>query len=340
MCYGTAKAKIPKTTAAQDLYMSMTVLSATAFAGPRSVPGSPFERYTTTDTLGRDITLYLSQSGSARLPLALLIQGSGCWSAFSKNSLGQISGWHQNTLYSIANNRFRVMIVEKPGVSFLYNPTDPGTAENCTDTFKKEHTLERWAEALQASVLAAKNQFDIDTRKMLVAGHSEGGITSAKFAANNAFVTHVAVLSGSGSNQVFDLVATIRKSNQNRPVNEREAAANQIFKNHRQILNDPDNWQSFMWGHPFRRWTSFLATSTLEQLKKSSAKIYLAHGTEDTSVPIEAFDVNLAEMLRMNRVVVPDRREGARHNLNKPGQNGPEGMREVLSAVGDWFMTN
>ncbi len=232
------------------------------------------------------------------------------------------------------------MIVEKPGVGFLDDPINPGTAENCTDEFKKGHTLERWMEALKASVLAARNQLNIDTTRMLVAGHSEGGISSAKFAADNSFVTHAAILSGSGPNQLFELTAITRKSNQNLPENEREAAVDQIFQDYKQILSEPNNWTKLMWGHPYLRWTSFLATSTLQELKRSNAKIFLAHGTEDLSVPIESFDLNRAEMLRMARDVVADRREGAPHNLNKPGQNGPEGMREVLTAVANWFMSN
>src|SRR5262245_28846822 len=50
--------------------------------------GVSFQRCTTTDTLGRTITFYLSKPPAgvpdAGLPVALWVQGSGCQSLFSK----------------------------------------------------------------------------------------------------------------------------------------------------------------------------------------------------------------------------------------------------------------
>ena len=50
--------------------------------------GVPYRRYTTTDSLGRTITFYLSiapvEKPEAKLPVVLWIQGSGCQSLFTK----------------------------------------------------------------------------------------------------------------------------------------------------------------------------------------------------------------------------------------------------------------
>jgi len=62
------------------------------------------------------------------------------------------------------------------------------------------------------------------------------------------------------------------------------------------------------------------------------------HGTSDASVPIEAFDVQRAELVRRGLDVTVDRREGGGHSLNKPSQTGAEGMREVLQKVMEWFL--
>ncbi len=300
------------------------------------VRGTQFERFRVQDSLGRTVEFYASRDTGTR-PLALIIQGSGCSSVFKLNSQGQISGWHQNTLLSVARDRFRVMVVEKPGVTFLDAPAHPGTAEDCTDEFKKEHTLENWVEALNASVKYAKQNLNVDPDKVLAVGHSEGGIAVASLAAINSAVTHAAILSGSGPNQLFDIASNVRTANQNLPPDEREAAVNSIFSEYQAVLADPSNWSALLWGHPYRRWSSFLSTSTLEQLKKTSAKVFLAHGTKDTSVPVEAFDVNRAELVRLGRNVTVDRREGADHALNKQNQTGAEGMREVLTMVTDWY---
>ena len=61
----------------------------------------PFQRYTTTDKLGRTITFYLSRTDggekSAKLPVVLFIGGSGSQSLFSQRG-ERISGGIQNLL--------------------------------------------------------------------------------------------------------------------------------------------------------------------------------------------------------------------------------------------------
>jgi len=48
------------------------------------VPRQPYERYFTTDRLGREITFYVSERPAAptSLPLVVFVQGSGCGSCF------------------------------------------------------------------------------------------------------------------------------------------------------------------------------------------------------------------------------------------------------------------
>src|SRR5262245_35556138 len=112
--------------------------------------GIPFQRYTTTDSLGRTITFYLSRTAGGqqgeKLPVALLIQGSGCQSLWKKRG-EQILGGQQNLLRNAAQGRVRVLVVEKPGVKFLDEAKRPGGAEGASEEFLREHTLPRWAEA-------------------------------------------------------------------------------------------------------------------------------------------------------------------------------------------------
>ena len=77
-----------------------------------------------------------------------------------------------------------------------------------------------------------------------------------------------------------------------------------------------------------------MATSTLDQLLISKAEVFLINGTEDESVPIEAFDILRAELLRHRRSfkfkVIP----GANHGLDMPGEGkGTDRERAFKEAV-------
>src|SRR5436309_139994 len=53
-----------------------------------AVPKQPYERYFTRDRFDREITFYISETGSHRepLPLVVFIQGSGCSSLFVRQN--------------------------------------------------------------------------------------------------------------------------------------------------------------------------------------------------------------------------------------------------------------
>jgi dipeptidyl aminopeptidase/acylaminoacyl peptidase len=104
------------------------------------------------------------------------------------------------------------------------------------------------------------------------------------------------------------------------------------------IQADPTSTEKFAWGHPYRRWSSFLATSTQEELLKSRAKIFMAAGTEDASVPINSFDTGVAKLRSRGREVEAVRLEGADHGFRKPTDKSPiEGFEMVFSRIADWY---
>ena len=110
-----------------------------------AAPGVPFDRYTTKDRFDRTITFYLSrppQEPAGNLPVALFVQGSGCASVFSERD-GKLYGGLQNLLLAASKGRCRVLVVEKPGVTFGTVPRNPGSAEEASAEFRREHTLPR-----------------------------------------------------------------------------------------------------------------------------------------------------------------------------------------------------
>jgi len=202
------------------------------------VPRQPYERYFTRDRFDREITFYVSETESRQqpLPLIVFIQGSECSSLFHRQngivvpSLGHIS------LQEVTAGKARVLIVEKPGIKFLDQ-----SQGGCASEFNREHTLERWAEAVEAAIRAAQELPQVQKNRTLVMGHSEGGLVACRVARDlPEIITHVASLAGGGPSQLFDLLTLARKGNFFRNVAEDpEARVKYLLDQWQAIQSDP-----------------------------------------------------------------------------------------------------
>jgi predicted esterase len=313
------------------------LLVGLAATGARAdhLEGTHFDRFTAKDPLGRTITYYLSPPTEKPLPIALWVQGSGCDSQFVK--LGEKLGARQQTLlFDAAGGRMRVMVVEKPGVEFLDRSPQPGTAAGCRAPFLVEHTLPRWSQAIEAALDDALSRPGVARTPLLVAGSSEGGIVAARVAAERP-VTHVAVLSGGGPSQLFDFVLFARAASERggSPASREQ----EVYDAWEKIRADPDSTTKSWKGHPYRRWSSFMASSTMENLMASRARIFLVHGDADKSVPVTSFDMLRAQLVSHGRDVTALRIEGAGHNLEtQPAKGYPTEFRDLLGKIVDWAM--
>jgi pimeloyl-ACP methyl ester carboxylesterase len=307
--------------------------------------GVPYRRYTTTDSLGRTITFYLSiapaEKPEAKLPVVLWIQGSGCQSLFTKRGDGVGDGL-QGVLLKEANGRVRVLAVEKPGVKFQDMPARPGTAEGAGKEFLKEHTLPRWAEANVAALKAAWTLPGVDAARTLVIGHSEGGIVAARVAAELPGVTHVASLAGGGPTQLFSLAELAARPRPDDGPGDAEKRRQAVYDEWAKIQADPDSITKFWRSHPYRRWSTFLPSSLTAELLRSKARVYLAHGTNDAATPVTALDLARAELAVRNRDVTGERLEGADHGFRTGSmpKGSPDGLRAVFGRVLAWFLAS
>jgi dipeptidyl aminopeptidase/acylaminoacyl peptidase len=305
--------------------------------------GIPFQRYTVKDSLGRTITFYLSEppkeGADGKLPVVLLVPGSGCQSLFRK--LGdKVVGGLQNLLLPEAMGRARILVVEKPGVKYLDSPARPGSAQGASEEFLKEHTLPHWTEANRAALRAAWTLPGVDSSRTLAVGHSEGGIVVARLAAEEPRVTHVASLSAGGPTQLFDLAESQGRARPGDKPGDAARRRQQVYDEWARIRKDPESITKFWLGHPYRRWASFLPHSVTEELLRSKARIYLAQGTADTTIPVHAHDVLVAELRARGRDVTAERLEGADHGFHTaempPGP--PAGMQAVFGRMLAWFL--
>lgn len=304
---------------------------------PAPVPGQPYERFSTRDRFGREITFYLSEAAGAQnpLPLVAYIEGSGCGSRFEERG-GRIrpAGGHI-VVTDVFKGKARVLIVEKPGVKYLSQPAGCKEAAE----FNREHTLERWAEANEAAIRAARKLPQIDGGKTLVVGHSEGGLVACRVARDlPEVVTHVSTIAGGGASQLFDLIALARRGVFFDEVSpDAEARVRYVLDKWREIEADPTSAEKFFFGFAYRRWSTFLAASPVEELTAVRAKIYVAQGTADAAVEPASADVLYAQLVAKNQRVTYDRVEGANHSFRIKDKPKTDGWQELFERISQWF---
>ncbi len=282
------------------------------------VPGQPYERCETTDELGRPISFYLSESagGAGELPLLVYVQGSGCGSHFATVNGQTVSTTGHSLVERTARGRARTLIVEKPGVSYLDAPNNPGSAEDSTSEFRREHTLDRWATAVLGAIHDAWERDGVDPSRTLVVGHSEGGIVAARIAAMEPRITTVGVLAGEGATQLYSLVRHARAGHFASGIEDADRRVAWIVDGYRRVLADPDNPDAMFFGHPHLRWSTFCVTSPAEQLRDAEASVLVVQGLRDLAVDPSGAEMLYAELLAHGRdvrlMLVPD----ADHSLN------------------------
>jgi dienelactone hydrolase len=293
------------------------------------VPGTPFHRYTTKDRFSRTITFYLTESATSQpLPLAVFVQGTGCFSLFQRKG-ERIGQGAFILLHNVAHNRVRVLVVEKPGVQFLDTQADPGDATTCRPEFLAEHTLDRWTEAITVSIKAAQELPAVDHSRTLIIGASEGGVVAVHVTNIMPSVTHAASIAGGGPNHLFVLAEYIRQKKLD--------AEAEVYDCWAKIVRDPDSTTKSCWGQPYRLWSSLLKTSLIQECLQSHAALYLIHGTADEQSSIAAFDVMRAELAARGRAAVFERIDGADHSLTRPGEGPGDGLTAAFGRILDWF---
>ncbi len=308
-----------------------------------AIAGTPFTRYFTTDRFQREITFYLSDAPDSvgPLPLIVHIQGSGGNSNFTERDGKIVTQNGQGTLYGVCRGRARTLMVEKPGVRFLDPAAKPGERPG-TDEFCREHTLERWTEAVKAAIRAARRIPGVRQDRLLVMGHSEGGLVACCVARElGTAVTHVACLSGGGPTQLYDLIELVRRGQlMGNSSGDPETRVKSFLALWDDVLADSMSADKLFLGHPYRRWFTFLRSSPMQELTPVNARIYVAQGLEDASVDPESADVLFAELKAQGKDVTYDRVPGATHAYAVKDRPNENGWQKLLGRVVDWYLND
>lgn len=302
-----------------------------------------FQRYQTRDKFDRMITFYLSKrrnqsNGIKRLPLVVCVQGSGGQSVFMKHKGMIASGGPESVVARDFGERVQVLVVEKPGIPFLYQGGTAGSSEEATREFNREFSLPRWVEAVKAATLATLKLPFVDSKRVLVLGHSEGGQVACQVAASLAQVTHVAVMAGGGPTQLYDLLEQARSGDMYDPNATSQQRVETLMEDWKQVLDAPEATDQFILGHTHLRWSSFLASSPIEAILKSKAKVFIAQGTIDRKTLPASSEVLYAELLARGRDVTYLRVENGDHAFMTEGDTTGEGWVQTQSKAIDWFL--
>lgn len=324
------------------LFAPLLLLSQNRYEAKKDsikVPRQPYLRYFTNDKFERRITFYISETNTAeKLPLVVYVQGSGSNSHFIKRNDQVIPVNGHIYLCESLQGKARLLIVEKPGVKYLDNPGPAETIKN--DAFHQQHSLDRWAEAIEASIKASIRSGLADSSRILVMGHSEGGLVACKVANDlGKLVTHAANLAGGGDSQLYDLIFLARKGNFFMNISpEPEARAQYVLDEWKKIQTDPFNTREFFLGFSYLRWYSFMQTSCLEQLQDFYANIFIAQGSKDENLDPASADQLYAHLLSKNKRVTYDRLSNADHSFNDKDRPEFNGWKAEMEKIISWFL--
>ncbi|MBI5764453.1 MAG: prolyl oligopeptidase family serine peptidase [Planctomycetes bacterium] len=300
-----------------------------------------FKQFTIKRADGSDMTAFLghwSEDHNAKKPLIIFCEGSGAGSLFMKVG-DKIGSSLFGILAKAACKDYHVVSIEKRGVKFLDRGPAPGSGEGASDEYNEHATLEDRTDDVCLLIAELLKQPTVDASRVLVVGSSEGADVAAAAAAKEPRITHCACISGGGVCQFFDFAVLRRKQMQKEGASaeEIEKSVEELESQYQAILRQPRSIKKFFMGHAYRRWSSFTLTCPADSLRKSSCKLFLAHGSADESVPVESFDACVFDLIRSGREEMTIRRyPGRGHGLMTPGLNGADAFKELFDDLLKW----
>jgi predicted esterase len=299
------------------------------------LPDLPYDRYdlkTKKDT----ITFYLSVSSKkGNLPLLVFVQGSGMNSLFTKSQNGQTRAEYGHMAwFDAAKEAYRILVVEKPGVRFLQ------TGES--KSFDSKFSLENWSNTIVNTINWIRKFEKIDTNKIFIAGHSEGGVVASRVAnIMKNKITKVAIMAGEGPSQLYSLYkfasdgTFFNTTEHNMPTSEQRLKY--LTDTWKDILADPKSIEKKFWGFTYLRWSSMLKTSVIEELTGYNGKILLLQGTSDKNVHPETATIAYTSLLKEGKKVQLQLVENADHSFNNMDNRDLNGWKMALEKTIKWF---
>ena len=281
---------------------------------------------------------YVLSKPAHKAPLILMVQGSGCVPNFmglgTPEPKATIPGWMQLA----KGGRYAVMAVDKPYQSDAPQQGPWGSALGCGDGFIQHFSYDTWLASLTRALRHALSRPEVDARRVLVIGTSEGAQMAAGLARAFPEVQDVALVSGGGPTQLFDFAAAIHASGDSD--DDKLKRLRELDATFDAIRADPGSTTKFFMGHPYLRWSSFFAHSEAGELAQSRARVYLVNGMRDSSVPMLSAELLHAELRAQGRDVSFRRLPRVGHSLvedSLPLEDKRTAQKAEYDAILAWF---
>jgi pimeloyl-ACP methyl ester carboxylesterase len=256
-----------------------------------------FEHFSLNDKKLGKIDYYLSNDvADKKKPLLVYLDGSGAFPLFQKMDIG--IGSSVVIDYKNLSKQYRVLLISKPGVPFVddvkRDPNGFPLYNEPSDYIEKLSLDWRVESANKIINLLIKNK-EVDSKKVIVFGFSEGAQVAPKLATTNTHVTHLMLFGGNGLNQFFDPVINARFKAARGQVSEVKVQKeiDSLFKVYNSIYSEANNTEKKWWGHTYKRWASFTKTDPFIYLLQLDIPIYIANGSLDVNSVLSADYIQL-----------------------------------------------
>ncbi len=304
-------------------------------ASVTKVSRQPYYRYSLATSNSDSLIFYLSENNSNQsLPLIIYVQGSGNTSLFRKDVSGRIipQAGHIGLVEQL-NNKARLLIVEKPGVqTFQQDDHNP--------EFDQRFSLDSWVKQIKNAAEYVLNHQLANRSRVMVIGHSEGGVSATLARQMNPVITHTAILAGEGLSQLFSLYMLASKGQyfyqEEKDTGKRVDSLMSVWND---ILKDPLSTEKKFWGFTYLRWSSMLKTSVYDELVQYKGKVAIIQGEADVQVIPESAIALYTGLKSKGTDVYLKMIEGADHSFNLVSTK--ESLwNNVLAKCIHWFLTN
>jgi pimeloyl-ACP methyl ester carboxylesterase len=280
-----------------------------------------------------DVRYVISQPAH-KAPLVLFVQGSGCIPPFVGLGTPNRYATVFNVIPLAQRGDYAVMVVDKPNQPDTPPQAPPGVATGCPAAFNAYFSYDTWLDTLRTALRHALALPWVDGHRVLVFGVSEGAVMAAGLARALPEVTHVALIGGTGTSQLYDFAANAYRAGTSD--DDTLARLHDIDATVDAINADPRSTDKFAWGHTYLRWSTFFAQAPGENLVQSKARVWLASGMRDESVPILSTEVAYARLRALGRDVTFRRVARAGHALMPEGGSMADVQKEY-DAIMAWF---
>lgn len=323
-------------------------------AAARGYAQSPWDNFfkhdTLTDKYLGTVVIHISKTRiNEKKPLLVYIDGSGNYPLFYRKSNGN---YNTSVAFDIARyaKDYTIVLISKPGIPFSdslrYRSGNAYYPSN--DTYNRFYSLNWRAGAASKAIDYLVKRMPVETKHIIVMGYSEGSQVAPAVAALNKKVTHVVCFVGNGLNQLYDFIINTRlEADRNAITAEQgQKIIDSLYNEYAKIYADPQSTTHKWFGATYLKWSSFSATTPLENMLKLNVPILYIAGGKDNNQTIIDMDYVKLEFLRKGKTnltykVYPNSNHGFQEKIIKDGKEIKiDRSDEVNQFAMDWIMAN